>query len=350
MLVGMADPTDLFAYDELARVLKRDIEPRWSAESAAAADHRPRLPAHRRDQRPRPGARAGPGRRPYDRFRRARRRRRRAKKRRSSSCCSRCSRTRRRCAPPTSTSSRRRHRLQIRFRIDGVLHAADRGRLEDRAGAGAAPEADVGPRHLREAPAAGRPLQRRRCASSAVDVRISTMPTQYGESVVMRLLNQSSGAARARAARHAGRHAASASARSFSAPSGMVLVTGPDRQRQDHDAVRRAERAQHARPQDHHGRGPGRIPPARHQPGAGATRRSSSPSRACCARRCARIPDVILVGEMRDQETAQIGLRAAMTGHMVLSTLHTNDAASTPMRLLDMGAPRYMVAHCRCRW
>ncbi|MDZ4212223.1 MAG: GspE/PulE family protein, partial [Methylotenera sp.] len=55
-------------------------------------------------------------------------------------------------------------------------------------------------------------------------------------------------------------------------------------------------------------------------------------------------PDIILVGEMRDQETAQIGLRAAMTGHLVLSTLHTNDAISTPIRMIDMGAPRYMVA------
>jgi MSHA biogenesis protein MshE len=55
-------------------------------------------------------------------------------------------------------------------------------------------------------------------------------------------------------------------------------------------------------------------------------------------------PDVVLVGEMRDQVTAEVGLRAAMTGHLVLSTLHTNDALSTPMRLLDMGVPRYMVA------
>jgi MSHA biogenesis protein MshE len=54
-------------------------------------------------------------------------------------------------------------------------------------------------------------------------------------------------------------------------------------------------------------------------------------------------PDIVLVGEMRDQETAQIGLRAAMTGHLVLSTLHTNSAASTPLRLMDMGVPRYMV-------
>jgi len=55
-------------------------------------------------------------------------------------------------------------------------------------------------------------------------------------------------------------------------------------------------------------------------------------------------PDVILVGEMRDKTTAEIGLRAAMTGHLVLSTLHTNDAATTPVRLLDMGVPPYMVA------
>jgi MSHA biogenesis protein MshE len=55
-------------------------------------------------------------------------------------------------------------------------------------------------------------------------------------------------------------------------------------------------------------------------------------------------PDVILIGEMRDQTTAEIGLRAALTGHLVLSTLHTNDALSTPLRLIDMGVPRYMVA------
>ena len=55
-------------------------------------------------------------------------------------------------------------------------------------------------------------------------------------------------------------------------------------------------------------------------------------------------PDVVLVGEMRDMETAQIGLRAAVTGHLVFSSLHTNDTVSTPVRLLDMGVPRFMVA------
>ena len=55
-------------------------------------------------------------------------------------------------------------------------------------------------------------------------------------------------------------------------------------------------------------------------------------------------PDIIMIGEMRDQETADIAIRAAITGHMVLSTLHTNDAASTITRLVDMGVAPYMVA------
>jgi MSHA biogenesis protein MshE len=55
-------------------------------------------------------------------------------------------------------------------------------------------------------------------------------------------------------------------------------------------------------------------------------------------------PDIILVGEMRDHETVEIGLRAAMTGHLVLSTLHTNDSISSAMRLIDMGAEPFLVA------
>lgn len=55
-------------------------------------------------------------------------------------------------------------------------------------------------------------------------------------------------------------------------------------------------------------------------------------------------PDIILIGEMRDQETAEIGLRAAVTGHLVLSTLHTNDSLSAAVRLSDMGAEPYLLA------
>jgi type IV pilus assembly protein PilB len=54
-------------------------------------------------------------------------------------------------------------------------------------------------------------------------------------------------------------------------------------------------------------------------------------------------PDVVLVGEIRDRETAIIGVEAALTGHLVLSTLHTNDAASTPLRLVEMGVEPFLV-------
>jgi type II secretory ATPase GspE/PulE/Tfp pilus assembly ATPase PilB-like protein len=59
-------------------------------------------------------------------------------------------------------------------------------------------------------------------------------------------------------------------------------------------------------------------------------------------------PDVILVGETRDLETAQISIRAALTGHLVFSTLHTNDCPSTIARLLDMGIPPFLVASSLC--
>lgn len=69
------------------------------------------------------------------------------------------------------------------------------------------------------------------------------------------------------------------------------------------------------------------------------------PSFAEALRRALRQdPDIILVGEMRDQETMEIGMRGALTGHLVLSTLHTNDAISSALRLMDMGAPGYLVA------
>ncbi|MFT6388521.1 MAG: MSHA biogenesis protein MshE [Cellvibrionaceae bacterium] len=55
-------------------------------------------------------------------------------------------------------------------------------------------------------------------------------------------------------------------------------------------------------------------------------------------------PDILLLGEIRDTETAEIALRAAMTGHLILLTLHTNDAISSALRLIDMGVDEYLVA------
>jgi MSHA biogenesis protein MshE len=232
-------------------------------------------------------------------------------------------------------------RLITRFRIDGVLHVQTEAdikiasalvlRLKLMSGL------DISEKRL---PQDGRFNIKVRNAQ--VDVRISTMPVQYGESVVMRLLNQSSGIltldrlgmpkgilARVRDVVHR--------------PSGMILVTGPTGSGKTttlyaalqeintperkiitvEDPVEyRLQRINQVQVQEKIDLSFGRILRS-------ALRQD---------------PDVILVGEMRDQETVEVGLRAAMTGHMVLSTLHTNDAVSTPIRLLDMGAPRYMVA------
>jgi MSHA biogenesis protein MshE len=175
-----------------------------------------------------------------------------------------------------------------------------------------------------------------------VDVRISSMPTQYGESVVMRLLNQASGILTLDKLGMPPRilermHAV------LRRPSGMLLVTGPTGSGKTTTLY--AALAQLNTPERKiitvedpvEYRLPGINQVQVHEKielTFGRVLRSA----------LRQDPDVILVGEMRDQETVETGLRAAMTGHLVLSTLHTNDAVTTPIRLLDMGAPRYMVA------
>ncbi len=175
-----------------------------------------------------------------------------------------------------------------------------------------------------------------------VDIRLSTLPTQYGESVVMRLLVQQGGVvrldrlgmpdavlSRLRAAIHR--------------PSGMILVTGPTGSGKTttlYAALTELNTTERKiiTVED---------PVEYRLPGINQVQVNEkidlSFDRVLRAS-LRQDPDTILVGEMRDRTTAEIGLRAAMTGHMVLSTLHTNDAASTPMRLLDMGVPAYMVA------
>jgi type IV pilus assembly protein PilB len=117
----------------------------------------------------------------------------------------------------------------------------------------------------------------------------------------------------------------------------------PDRQRQDHDPVRGPPGAQQDQPQHHHGRGPGRVPAGRRQSGAG--QHQSGMTFANGLRSILRQdPDIIMIGEIRDAETAQIAVRAAITGHLVLSTMHTNDSASTVSRIVDMGVEPYLVS------
>jgi MSHA biogenesis protein MshE len=231
--------------------------------------------------------------------------------------------------------------LRIRFRIDGVLHvqteadakiaAAVALRLKLMSGL------DISERRL---PQDGRFAVTLR--SGAVDVRISTMPTQHGESIVMRLLNQSTGLLSLDNLDLPPRVAA-AIQRAIARPSGMVLVTGPTGSGKTTtlyaalNALNSSERKIITVEDPVEYRLPGLNQVQVHD--------KIELDFARVLRAALRQdPDVILVGEMRDQATAEIGLRAALTGHLVLSTLHTNDAMSTPIRLIDMGVPRYMVA------
>ncbi len=231
--------------------------------------------------------------------------------------------------------------LVIRFRIDGVMHVQTEAdmkiasalvlRLKLMSGL------DISEKRL---PQDGRFNVKVKAA--AIDVRISTMPTQYGESVVMRLLNQAAGMLRLE---HLGMPPAILERlrEAIHRSSGMVLVTGPTGSGKTttlYAALAEINTTEKKiitveDPVEY------RLP--------GINQVQVSDKIELTFERVLRSalrqdPDVILVGEMRDQITAEIGLRAAMTGHMVLSTLHTNDAASTPIRLLDMGVPRYMVA------
>ncbi len=233
------------------------------------------------------------------------------------------------------------HKLYIRFRIDGILHQQTEAdlkiatalvlRLKLMSGL------EISEKRL---PQDGRFQVKVR--QQSVDVRISTMPTIYGESVVMRLLIQNAEGfsleklgmppellVRFRKLLHR--------------PDGMILVTGPTGSGKTTTLYAALSELNSAAnkiitvedPVEYRLPGINQIQ-VNEKIGLDFTRVLRSTLR--------QDPDIILVGEMRDHETAQIGLRAAMTGHLVLSTLHTNDAAISPIRLIDMGVPRFMVA------
>jgi MSHA biogenesis protein MshE len=230
--------------------------------------------------------------------------------------------------------------LRIRFRIDGVMHVQTEAdnkiasaltlRLKLMSGL------DISEKRL---PQDGRFVVKLR---SPVDVRISTMPTQYGESTVMRLLNQGTGLLSLDKL-HMPPHILERVRHTIHRPSGIMLVTGPtgsgktttlyaalnDLNSPEKKIITVEDPVEY--------RLPGLNQVQVHE------KIDLSFSRVLRTA-LRQDPDIILVGEMRDQETAEIGMRAAMTGHLVLSTLHTNDALTTPIRLLDMGVPRYMVA------
>lgn len=231
--------------------------------------------------------------------------------------------------------------LRIRQRIDGVLHetllnetsvaSALVLRLKLMSGL------DISEKRL---PQDGRFNVKVR--GNSVDVRVSTMPVQHGESVVMRLLNQSAGIlsldqiGMPEAILHRFR-------RQLKRPYGMILVTGPtgsgktttlygalsELNKPGKKLITAEDPVEYRLP---------RVNQVQVNTKIGLT--FSSILRTFLR----QDPDIILVGEMRDQETVEIGLRSALTGHLVLSTLHTNDAIDSALRMMDMDAPGYLVA------
>jgi MSHA biogenesis protein MshE len=232
-------------------------------------------------------------------------------------------------------------RLHIRFRIDGVLHLQTEADLKIASAVALRLKLmsglDISEKRL---PQDGRFHVKVR--NVQIDVRISTMPTQHGESVVMRLLSQASGIL---GLDNLGIPADMlATLRTvLKRSSGMVLVTGPtgsgktttlyaalsELNSTERKIITVEDPVEYRLPGINQVQVNDKIDLSFDRVLRSGLRQD---------------PDVILVGEMRDRATVETGMRAAITGHLVLSTLHTNNAASTPVRLLDMGAPRYMVA------
>ncbi|OCH02547.1 GspE/PulE family protein [Aliivibrio fischeri] len=231
--------------------------------------------------------------------------------------------------------------LRLRQRIDGVLHET----LLNEVNIASAlvlrlklmANLDISEKRL---PQDGRFNIKSR--GQSVDIRLSTMPVQYGESVVMRLLNQTSGV---QELEQSGlpEHLLTRLRKQLRRPHGMILVTGPtgsgktttlygalSELNQPSKKIITAED-----PVEY------RLPRVNQVQVNSKIDLSFSKILRTFLR---QDPDIILIGEMRDQETVEIGLRAALTGHLVLSTLHTNDSVDSALRMMDMGAPGYLVA------
>lgn len=175
-----------------------------------------------------------------------------------------------------------------------------------------------------------------------IDVRLSTMPVQFGESVVMRILDHTDGVLPLEKVGMP-KDLMERFRKIIHQPHGLVLVTGPtgsgktttlygalsELNKPETKIITVEDPVEYRLPRINQVQLHGRI---------GLT--FASVLRASLR----QDPDILLVGEIRDAESAEIALRAAMTGHMVLSTLHTNDAISSAMRLIDIGADGYLVA------
>jgi general secretion pathway protein E len=230
--------------------------------------------------------------------------------------------------------------LKVRYRIDGVLQDAPSpppqlasaviSRLKIMA------ELDIAERRL---PQDGR--IRVRLQDREVDVRVSTIPTLHGESVVLRLLDAHLGRLSLESLGMSGETLAKFR-EVLSRPNGIVLVTGPTGSGKTTTLYAAVDLLRTGREKILTVEDPIEyelgVPQMPVNEKVGVT--FATALRALLR----QDPDVMLVGEIRDAETAEIATQAALTGHLVLSTLHTNDAPSALTRMLDLGVAPYLVA------
>ena len=232
-------------------------------------------------------------------------------------------------------------RLVVRFRIDGVLRdvieppRALAPLLVSRIKVMA--RLDIAEKRM---PHDGRVTVR--VGGHEIDVRVSTIPTQHGERVVMRLLDRGGAPLDLASLGMAGRDRALFE-RLLDRPHGMLLVTGPTGSGKTTTLYAALARLNDRRRNIMTVEDP--IEYALEGIGQTQVNPRTDMSFARGLRAILRQdPDVIMVGEIRDQETAQVAVRAAMTGHFMLSTLHTNSAVGSVTRLIDMGVERYLLA------
>jgi type II secretory ATPase GspE/PulE/Tfp pilus assembly ATPase PilB-like protein len=181
-----------------------------------------------------------------------------------------------------------------------------------------------------------------RIRGEAIDVRVSTMPTVYGESVSLRLLMRGGGLITMKDL-GLNDHDSALLQKMITRPHGILLVTGPTGSGKStslyawlHTINSVDKRIMSAEdPIEYEMAGVNQV---QMRPEIGLT--FANTLRTFLR----QDPDVIMVGEIRDKETAEISIRAALTGHLVFSTIHTNDSASTITRLLDMGIEPFLVA------
>jgi len=231
--------------------------------------------------------------------------------------------------------------LRIRFRIDGFLHQITKFSRRLHPGLSSRlkvmSDMDISERRI---PQDGR--MKVKIDNKTIDLRVSSIPTIFGEKIVIRILDESNLVLDMSKLGFEHRELEEFK-KAINSPFGMILVTGPtgsgktttlysalDTINSEEINIITAED-----PVEYYLKGINQV-----QVNEKAGLNFASALRSFLR----QDPDVILVGEIRDLETAEIAIKAAQTGHLVLSTLHTNDALSTINRLIDIGIPHFMIA------